>query len=76
MYADLAALNYGADFAPTECSSFAGWGSMTTDSSTIAGRNFDWTEIPGVFEKQFVIVTLPPQEAFCWVLSPSCGQEP
>ena len=54
-YADLAAINIGPDFFGVTCSSFSGWGSMTTDGNTITGRNFDWTEIPGVFEKQYVI---------------------
>lgn len=55
-YDDLAAINIGPDFFGIECSSFSAWGSMTADSNTITGRNFDWQEIPGVFEKQYVIV--------------------
>ena len=59
LYEDLAAINIGPDFFSLGCSSFAGWESMTTDGRTITGRNFDWTEIPGVFEDQFVIAYIP-----------------
>ena len=55
-YKDLAAINIGPDFFGIQCSSFAGWGPIITDGNTITGRNFDWQEVPGVFEKQFVIV--------------------
>lgn len=59
LYVDLAAINIGPDFFSVTCSSFSGWDSMTTDDNTITGRNFDWTEIPGVFEKQIVIAYVP-----------------
>jgi len=58
-YEDLAAINIGPDFFSVGCSSFSGWGSMTADGHTISGRNFDWTEIPGVFETQYVVVNVP-----------------
>ena len=53
---DLTAIQIGPDFMNVQCSSFSGWGPMTVDSCTITGRNFDWKEIPGVFEKQLVMV--------------------
>ncbi len=62
-YDDLAAINVGPDFYGMMCSSFAAWGTMTMDGNTIAGRNFDWNEIPGVFEKQFLIVYVSPAES-------------
>lgn len=58
-YEDLVAINIGPDFFSVGCSSFAGWGSMTSNGNTITGRNFDWEEIPGVFETQYVIVNVP-----------------
>ncbi len=62
-YEDLAAINIGPDFFGIQCSSFAGWGPMTADGNTITGRNFDWQEVPGVFEKQFVIVYVSSTES-------------
>ncbi len=42
---DILAMNCGLDFRSMGCSSFAAWGLMTPDSSTITGRNDDWTPI-------------------------------
>ncbi len=58
-YDDLAAINIGPDFFSIGCTTFAAWDSMTSDGATIAGRNFDWPEIPGVFEKQIIVVSVP-----------------
>jgi len=68
-YDDLAALNCLADFMKMGCSSFAAWGSMTTDGATIAGRNADYLTVPGLFGADIVVVNTPCDDsgALGWV---------
>ncbi|MFO0973414.1 MAG: C45 family peptidase [Phycisphaerae bacterium] len=58
-YADLLALNAASDWLQPLCSSFAVWGPLTADGSTLTGRNLDWHRVRGMVGSQIVIAQLP-----------------
>ena len=58
-YDDLVAVNSTSDLRRSGCSSFAGWGRMTKDGHTVAGRNMDWPEVPAMIETQMILVNVP-----------------
>jgi hypothetical protein len=53
---DLLAINCLADWIPTACSSFAAWGDRTVDGGTIAARNLDYFDLPGISSQHLLIV--------------------
>lgn len=59
---DLVAANCVADSSRFGCSSFAGWGPMTPNGHTIAGRNFDWYIFDALVDSQMIVVQLPEPE--------------
>ncbi len=54
-YEDLLVMNCIPDSSPFGCSSFAAWGNMTTDGSTIAGRNLDWVWAEILTDSQVIV---------------------
>jgi hypothetical protein len=60
---DILALNCVPDLAPVACSTFMAWGKLTADQQTIGGRNLDWMAIPGMTERQLLVVTVPPKDS-------------
>ncbi len=68
-YDDLVAINCIPDLAMFGCSSFAVWGPMTADGSTLAGRNLDWRRLDALDGSQLVVVypPQPEQDSLGWV---------
>lgn len=58
-YEDIVAVNCTGDLCRSGCSSFAAWGEMTPDGSTIGARNMDWPVIQCLLDTQIILVNVP-----------------